>query len=86
MEEADLKEEKGIISDEKMEILLKQKELVHCAYNPLQYKEKYWHPIVNYFIMPVFALANAGVVLKGSFFDVAVEPNICRNLFWVSFW
>jgi NhaA family Na+:H+ antiporter len=85
MEEADLKEEKGIISDEKMEILLKQKELVHCAYNPLQYKEKYWHPIVNYFIMPVFALANAGVVLKGSFFDVAVEPIFVGIFFGLVF-
>ncbi len=85
LEEADLKEEKGIISDEKMEILLKQKELVHCAYNPLQYKEKFWHPIVNFFIMPVFALANAGVELKGKFIDVATQPIFIGIFFGLIF-
>jgi Na+:H+ antiporter, NhaA family len=74
LEEAEAKEEKGIISAEKMEILLKQKELIYCAYNPLQYKEKFWHPIVNFFIMPVFALANAGVEIQGSFADLLKEP------------
>ncbi len=85
MEEADQKEEKGIISDEKMEILLKQKELVLCAYNPLQYKEKFWHPIVNFFIMPVFALANAGVVLKGKFIDIATQPIFIGIFFGLIF-
>ncbi len=85
LEEADMKEEKGIISDEKMEILLKQKELVHCAYNPLQYKEKFWHPIVNFFIMPVFALANAGVELKGEFIDVAKQPIFIGIFFGLIF-
>ena len=85
MEEADLKEEKGIISHEKQDILLKQRELVYCAYNPLQYKEKFWHPIVNFFIMPIFALANAGVELKGKFIDVATQPIFIGIFFGLFF-
>jgi len=85
LEQADAKEEKGIISSEKMDILLKQKELVHCAYNPLQYKEKFWHPIVNFFIMPVFALANAGVELKGEFSDLITQPIFLGIFFGLFF-
>ena len=70
----DSKEIKGIISNEKFEILLEQKKLILCAYNPLQYKEKFWHPIVSFFIMPIFALANAGVVVSGAFVDLIVHP------------
>ena len=68
------KEVKGIISKEKLEILIEQKNLILDAYNPLQYKEKFWHPIVSFFIMPIFALANAGVELKGNFSDLIVHP------------
>jgi NhaA family Na+:H+ antiporter len=81
LEKVNDNEEKGIISMEKMNILLKQKELIHCAYNPLQYKEKFWHPIVNFFIMPVFALANAGVVWKGNFGDLISQPIFLGILF-----
>jgi len=85
LEKTNDEEEKGIISKEKMEILLKQKELVMCAYNPLQYKEKFWHPIVNFLIMPVFALANAGVVLSGSFGDLLVQPIFLGIFFGLIF-
>ncbi len=74
LKKIDSKEIKGIISDEKFEILIEQKKLNLSAYNPLQYKEKFWHPIVSFFIMPVFALANAGVVLSGKFTDLIVHP------------
>lgn len=74
LKKEDSKEIKGIISDEKFEILLEQKKLLLCAYNPLQYKEKFWHPIVSFLIMPVFALANAGVVISGKFTDLIVHP------------
>jgi NhaA family Na+:H+ antiporter len=74
LKEEDSKELKGIISKEKLEILIEQKNLILDAYNPLQYKEKFWHPIVSFFIMPIFALANAGVVLSGAFSDLIVHP------------
>jgi len=78
-------DEEGIISVEKHDILMKQKELLLNAYNPLQYKEQFWHPIVNFLIMPVFALANAGVVLSGSFSDLLVEPIFLGIFFGLIF-
>ena len=44
------------------------------AQTPLQRLEHTLHPWVSYFIMPVFALANAGVVLKGDLFSTLVQP------------
>jgi len=44
------------------------------AQTPLQRLEHTLHPWVSYFIMPVFALANAGVVLKGNLFSTLVQP------------
>lgn len=44
------------------------------AQTPLQRLEHILHPWVSYFIMPVFALANAGIVLKGDLFATLVQP------------
>lgn len=85
LEEIESGENKDIISDEKMNILLKQKKLIYCAYNPLQYKEKFWHPIVNFLIMPVFALANAGVVVEGSLIALINEPIFLGIFFGLLF-
>lgn len=74
LKKEDSKEVKGIISNEKVEILIEQRKLILSAYNPLQYKEKFWQPIVSFFIMPIFALANAGVVLSAAFSDLIVHP------------
>jgi len=44
------------------------------AQTPLQRLEHILHPWVGYFIMPVFALANAGVALKGDILSVFTQP------------
>jgi len=44
------------------------------AQTPLQRLEHMLHPWVSYFIMPVFALANAGIAIKGDFFSAFVQP------------
>jgi len=44
------------------------------AQTPLQRLEHILHPFVSYFIMPVFALANAGVALKGDILSVFAQP------------
>jgi Na+/H+ antiporter 1 len=41
---------------------------------PLHRMEHALHPWVTFFIMPVFAFANAGVVLHGNFADTFTEP------------
>lgn len=42
--------------------------------SPLQRLEHLLHPYVSYLVMPVFALANAGVSLKGTSIDTLVKP------------
>ena len=41
---------------------------------PLHRMEHTLHPWVTFFVMPVFALANAGVVLGGNITDTLLEP------------
>jgi Na+:H+ antiporter, NhaA family len=41
---------------------------------PLHRMEHALHPWVTFFIMPLFALANAGVVLSGNFGETLVQP------------
>jgi len=44
------------------------------AQTPLQRLEHLLHPFVSYFIMPVFAFANAGVTLKGNLISTFTQP------------
>ena len=44
------------------------------AQTPLQKLEYFLHPITTYFILPVFALANAGVRVEGNIFDLMFHP------------
>jgi len=44
------------------------------AQTPLQRLEHTLHPWVSYFIMPVFALANAGVALRGNILSILTQP------------
>ncbi len=45
-----------------------------AAQTPLQKLEHFLHPITTYFILPVFALANAGVHIEGNIFDLVLHP------------
>lgn len=52
---------------------------------PLQRFEHKLHPWVSFFIMPVFALANAGVVISGKFISELTDPvslGIVTGLFF----
>ena len=44
------------------------------AQTPLQRLEHILHPWVGYVIMPIFALANAGIAIKGDFLAAFVQP------------
>ena len=44
------------------------------AQTPLQKLEHFLHPITTYFILPVFALSNAGVRVEGNIFDLMFHP------------
>jgi len=44
------------------------------AQTPLQRLEHILHPWVGYFIMPIFALANAGIIIKSDFLSAFAQP------------
>ncbi|GAB4131071.1 MAG: sodium/proton antiporter NhaA [Raineya sp.] len=59
------------VSEEQLEIIEKIKEVGKNAVTPLQSLEYYLHPLVAYFVMPIFALSNAGVALwQDSFIQI----------------
>lgn len=58
-------EEKTILSNEQMNWLKEVESASDKVISPLQDLEDTLHPMVNYFILPLFAFANAGIVLLG---------------------
>jgi NhaA family Na+:H+ antiporter len=52
---------------------------------PLHRMEHALHPWVSFFIMPVFALANAGVVLSGNISEIMVQPVTLGVIFGLLF-
>lgn len=68
--------------DDKSTLLTKQQvhlisdieDLNKKAHTPLQKLEHALHPVTAYFILPVFALSNAGVHIDGKIIDLLVHP------------
>ncbi len=68
----------NLLSKEQVHILSNIEELSEQAHTPLQKLEHALHPIITFFILPVFALANAGVHIQGSIIDMIIHPiSIC---------
>lgn len=57
--------QKIILSDEQIAILKHIESASDKVISPLQALDDSLHHLVNYFIIPLFALANAGVLIKG---------------------
>lgn len=66
--------ESVLTNQERQAALLKHKLLYDNASTPLQRLEKALHPWVIYFVMPIFALANAGVTLSSSIHEIVTTP------------
>lgn len=66
--------EDNLLSKKQVNILSKIEELNDQAHTPLQKLEHALHPIITFFILPVFALANAGVHIDGSIIDMIIHP------------
>lgn len=64
--EAERKRESILLSSEQQDALQKIDEAYRQVQNPLLRLERALHPISAFVIMPLFALANAGVVVNGS--------------------
>lgn len=58
-----------ILTSERLHILDKIRFYSKAALTPLQRLEHSMHPLVAYVVIPVFAVANAGITFSGSFLD-----------------
>lgn len=71
------------LTQSQLHILDNVKDKTNAAIAPLQRLEHALHPLVTFFILPVFALANAGVVLNfeaSSLFSSGVVPGVFFGL------
>ncbi|RZJ69207.1 MAG: Na+/H+ antiporter NhaA [Flavobacterium sp.] len=72
-----------ILTDEQLHILKEMKTITKHAMTPLQRLEHDMHPIVSFVVMPLFALANAGVVLNmnlGELFSTNIFTGVVVGL------
>jgi len=69
-----MRQDGALISTEQYHILEKVKQLSLDAETPLQKIENALHPWVAFVIMPLFALANAGLHFTSSFFISLLNP------------
>ncbi len=64
----------NLITAQQLHILEKIKTYTRAAETPLQRLEHAMHPIVAFVVMPIFALANAGIELSGDIISELVSP------------
>ena len=62
-DKADKLPESQLLSDDQVEVIEEMKMVTKRAEAPLQRMEEYLDPVVSIFVLPLFALANAGVSL-----------------------
>jgi NhaA family Na+:H+ antiporter len=63
-----------LITSAQQEVIDRVKRLSQAAETPLQKIENALHPWVAFFIMPLFALSNAGMVIGADFFRSLLNP------------
>lgn len=67
------------LSHDQLVVLDKMKSISNKAMPPLQKLEHNMHPLVAFVVMPIFALANAGVTIEGNIIDL-VSSNITLGI------
>lgn len=72
--ETDIPERGSLITSKQNQTIQKVKTLSMAAETPLQTIEHTLHPWVAFVIMPLFALANAGIVINSDFFSSVINP------------
>jgi len=63
-----------LLSKEQANVIADIEDLNEKAQTPLQKLEHAMHPITAFFILPVFALSNAGVHIEGSIVEMLLHP------------
>ncbi len=66
--------ENTLLTKEQVHLISDIAELNDKAHTPLQKLEHGLHPIIAYFVLPVFALSNAGVHIEGSMIEMLLHP------------
>jgi len=64
----------SLLTKEQAHLISKIEVLNEEAQTPLQKLEHALHPLTAYFILPVFALSNAGVRIEGSVIEMLLHP------------
>lgn len=64
----------NLLTKKQVHILADIEDLNKKAHTPLQRLEHAMHPITTYFILPLFALSNAGVHIDGNILEMILHP------------
>jgi NhaA family Na+:H+ antiporter len=64
----------SLLTSSQVELINDIEKLSNDAHTPLQKIEHSLHPVVTYFILPLFALSNAGIHIEGSIFRLMIHP------------
>ena len=72
--EAEKPNDNPMLTQRQSHLVSKISKLTDDANTPLQKLEHALHPITAYFILPLFALANAGVRIEGNISDMLFHP------------
>lgn len=70
----ELDENSSLLTKKQVHIISDIETLSDNAHTPLQKLEHALHPITAYFILPIFALSNAGVHFEGSIIKLLLHP------------
>lgn len=68
------KNDKSLLTRKQSEVISTIGKHVDDANTPLQKLEHALHPVATFFILPIFALSNAGVYIKGNIMDMLLHP------------
>ncbi len=63
-----------LLSEEKLKAINVFEKAIHDLHTPLQRLEHSLHGFVAFFVLPLFALANAGVHIDGKIVDALIHP------------
>lgn len=63
-----------LLTKQQVHLISEIEELNEKAHTPLQKLEHAMHPVSAYFILPVFALSNAGIHIDGRVIDMLLHP------------
>ncbi len=66
--------EHSLLTQDQAHLINNIEKINEQAQTPLQKLEHAMHPITTFFILPIFALSNAGVHIEGSIFEMLFHP------------